>query len=154
MLQINKEHERAKTLLGKARKFKEKRELAARAEAEGRLEDAERSLTEALQIDTRNKGTNANLLAERAELFSKLDMLDSCVKDCEEALKLDQSCLAALLQRAKCHMETAEWEQAVRIMERMNSRDRHNQQTKLKAGQAAQNTGNMMEAHRSVVTRD
>ena len=81
-------------------------------------------------------------------------MLDSCVKDCEEALNLDQSCLAALLQRAKCHMETAEWEQAVRIMERMNSRDRHNQQTKLKAGQAAQNTGNMMEARRSVVTRN
>merc|ERR1719445_2219237 len=30
----------------------------------------------------------------------------------------------------------------------MNSRDRHNQQAKVKAGQAAQTSGNMMEAHR------
>ena len=149
VLQINKEHERAKTLLGKARQFKEKREQAIRAETEGRLEDAERSLTEALKIDGRNKGTNANLLAERAEIYSKLERLDCCVKDCEEALALDQSCLAALLQRARCHVEREEWEQAVRIMERMNSRDRHNQQAKLRAGQTAQNTGNLMEAHRS-----
>merc|ERR1719397_1584524 len=44
VLQINADHERAKTLLGKARLLKEKRELAARAETEGRLEDAQRSL--------------------------------------------------------------------------------------------------------------
>ena len=148
VLQINKDHERAKTLLYKARQFKEKREQASKAETEGRLEDAERSLTEALKIDLRNKGTNANILAERAELYSKMQRLDCCVKDCEEALSLDQACLAALLQRAKCHMESQEWEQAVRIMERMNSRDRHNQQAKVKAGQAAQTSGNMMEAHR------
>ena len=135
-------------MLYKARQFKEKREQASRAETEGRLEDAERSLTEALKIDLRNKGTNANILAERAELYSKMQRLDCCVKDCEEALSLDQACLAALLQRAKCHMESQEWELAVRIMERMNSRDRHNQQAKVKAGQAAQTSGNMMEAHR------
>ena len=70
------------------------------------------------------------------------------MKDCEEALALDQACLAALLMRASCHMESREWEQAVRIMERMNSRDRHNQQAKVKAGQAAQTAGNMIEAHR------
>ena len=148
VLQINKEHERAKTLLGKARLFKDKRDQAARALTEGRLEDAEWNLTEALKIDVRNKGTNANILAERAEVYSKLDRLDCCIKDCEEALALDQSCLAALLQRAKCHMESNEWEQAVRVMERMNSRDRHNQQAKVKAGEAAKAQGNFMEAHR------
>ena len=63
-------------------------------------------------------------------------------------MKLDQHCLAAMLVRAKCHIEAKEWDQAVRIMERMNSRDRHNQQAKVKAGQAAQTSGNMMEAHR------
>ena len=70
------------------------------------------------------------------------------MEDCEASMKLDQHCLAAMLVRAKCHIEAKEWDQAVRIMERMNSRDRHNQQAKLKAGQAAKNQGNFMEAHR------
>ena len=30
--------------------------------------------------------------------------------------------MAAMLQRARCHMETKEWEAAVRIFERMNNR--------------------------------
>ena len=71
------------------------------------------------------------------------------MEDCEASMKLDQHCLAAMLVRAKCHIEAKEWDQAVRIMERMNSRDRHNQQGKVNAGQAAKTTGNFMEAHRS-----
>ena len=63
-------------------------------------------------------------------------------------MKLDQHCLAAMLVRAKCHIEAKEWDQAVRIMERMNSRDRHNQQSKKKAGEAALKAGNHEEAHR------
>ena len=35
----------------------------------GRLEDAEAIYTEAITIDPRNKGTNANLLADRAEVY-------------------------------------------------------------------------------------
>ena len=53
-----------------------------------------------------------------------------------------------MLQRAKCHIEGAEWEQAIRIMERMNTRDRINQQAKVRAGEAAQMAGNMAEALR------
>jgi hypothetical protein len=34
-----------------------------------RLEDAEAIYTEAITIDPRNKGTNANLLADRAEVY-------------------------------------------------------------------------------------
>ena len=55
MLQINKEHERAKTLLNKARQFKDKRDAAQRASSENRLEDAEKHYTDALGIDPRNK---------------------------------------------------------------------------------------------------
>ena len=39
-------------------------------------------------------------------------------------------------------MESKEWEQAVRIFERMNNRDRHNQQSKKKAGEAALKANN------------
>ena len=77
--------------------------------------------------------------------------IPDCVKDCEASLELDQGCLAAMLQRAKCHMENKEWEQAVRIFERMNNRDRHNQQSKKKAGEAALKVNNHDEAYRLVV---
>ena len=142
VLQQSKGHERAQTLLHKARQFKEKKEAAVKATNEARLEDAERIYTEAVTIDPRNKGTNANLLADRAEVYFRMKRIDDCIKDCEASLALDQvslkkiffvtnqvfkdlfsqGCLAAMLQRARCHMETKEWEAAVRIFERMNNR--------------------------------
>merc|ERR1719435_63338 len=148
VLQQSKTHERAQTLLHKARQFKEKKDAAVKAVNEARLEDAERIYTEAVAIDPRNKGTNANLLADRAEVYFRMKRIGECVADCEASLALDQGCLAAMLQRAKCHMETEEWEAAVRIFERMNNRDRHNQQSKKKAGEAALKAGNHEEAHR------
>jgi len=148
VLQQSKGHERAQTLLFKSKQFKEKKEAAVKATNEARLEDAERIYSEAITIDPRNKGTNANLLADRAEVYFMMKRIDDCIKDCEASLALDQGCLAAMLQRARCHMETKEWEAAVRIFERMNNRDRHNQQSKKKAGEAALKAGNHEEAHR------
>ena len=94
------------------------------------------------------QGTNAHLLAERAEVYFSQKKFDLSVTDCEASLKLDQHCLAAMLCRARCHSEAGEWEAAVRIMERMNTRDRHNQQGKLRAGEEAQRAGNHHEAVR------
>jgi len=148
VLQISKDHERAKTLLNKAKHFKARRDEASKASTDKRYTDAEKFLTEALAIDPRNKGTNANLLAERAEVYFNMQEFDKSVDDCEASLKQDQSCLAAMLMRARCHIQNKEWDQAVRIMERMNSRDRHNQQGKLKAAEAAQKSGNHAEAFR------
>ena len=55
VLQINRDHERAKTLLNKAKAFKEKREQASKANLEKRYQTAENILTEALKIDPKNK---------------------------------------------------------------------------------------------------
>ena len=55
VLQINKDHERAKTLLNKTKQLKEKRDAATKANVEKRFEDAEKIYTEALSIDPRNK---------------------------------------------------------------------------------------------------
>merc|ERR1719192_2538286 len=148
VLQQSKGHERAQTLLFKSKQFKEKKEAAVKVTNEARLEDAERIYSEAITIDPRNKGTNANLLADRAEVYFMMKRIDDCIKDCEASLALDQGCLAAMLQRARCHMETKEWEAAVRIFERMNNRDRHNQQSKKKAGEAALKANNHDEAYR------
>jgi len=112
------------------------------------LEEAESFYTEAIAIDPRNKETNASLLADRAEVYFRMKRISECVKDSEASLALDQKCLAAMLPRAKCHMENKEWEQAVRIFERMNGRDRHNQQSKKTAGDAALKANNHDEAYR------
>ena len=61
-----------------------------KATNEARLEDAERIYTEAVTIDPRNKGTNANLLADRAEVYFRMKRIDDCIKDCEASLALDQ----------------------------------------------------------------
>merc|ERR1719186_810867 len=148
VLQLSKDHERAKTLLNKATLFKAQKDLAHRALNKARLEEAESIYTEAIAIDLKNKETNASFFADRAEVYFRMKRIPECVKDCEASLELDQGCLAAMLQRAKCHMENKEWEQAVRIFERMNNRDRHNQQSKKTAGEAALKANNHDEAYR------
>ena len=79
---MSKDHERAKTLLNKAKLFKEKKDLALRALNEARLEDAENIYTEAIGIDPRNKGTNANLLADRAEVSGDAIVTDYDINNC------------------------------------------------------------------------
>lgn len=148
VLQISPDHARAKTLLGKAKMYKDKKEAAAKAMASGRLEDARTLYTEVGEIDPRNKGTNAKILANRAGVLAKMKKFDESIEDCDKALELDSNCLAALLQRAKCYLEQKELEKAVRDFERVQSRDKHNQQSKKKAGDTALKNGNKNEAYR------
>ena len=74
-----------------------------KATNEARLEDAERIYTEAVTIDPRNKGTNANLLADRAEVYFRMKRIDDCIKDCEASLALDQVSLKKIfLSQIRC----------------------------------------------------
>ena len=148
VLQQCKNHKRAKMLLVKARIYKEKKDAALKAVNESRLEDARKIYTEAIAIDPRNKGTNASLFAERAEVYFNTDKIPECIQDCEASLAIDPHYQAALLQRGKCHMKLEEWGLAVRVFERLNGRDRHNQQIKKKAGEAALESGDHEEAYR------
>ena len=38
---------------------------------------------------------------------------EESIQDCGAALELDNSCLAAMVQRGKCYMELQEWDKAV-----------------------------------------
>ena len=38
---------------------------------------------------------------------------EESIQDCAAALELDNSCLAAMVQRGKCYMELHEWDKAV-----------------------------------------
>ena len=148
VMKESKNHKRAETLLHKSSQYKEKKNGVVKAIKETRLEDAVRLYTEAIAIDPRNKASNLNLLLDRADVYFQLRRLPDCISDCEASLSLEPGCLAALLQRARCHMEVKEWHQAVRIFENMNNRDRQNQQTKKKAGEAALKSGDHEEAFR------
>jgi tetratricopeptide (TPR) repeat protein len=41
---------------------------------------------------------------------------EESIEDCGAALELDNSCLAAMVQRGKCYMELQEWDKAVSII--------------------------------------
>merc|ERR1719233_1968365 len=137
LLQLNQEHSRAKLLLSKAKLFKEKKDLAMKAMKKTRLDDAEKILSDAILIDPRNKDITAEFLAERAAVYHRMKKVQECANDCDAAIALNPGCSAALMMRAKCHMENKEWGEAVKIYERMNNKDRLDQQNKKKAGDEA-----------------
>merc|ERR1719233_1975960 len=104
-LQLNQEHSRAKLLLSKAKLFKEKKDLAIKAMKKTRLDDAEKILSDAILIDPRNKDVTAEFLAERAAVYLRMKKVQECANDCDAAIALNPGCSAALMMRAKCHME-------------------------------------------------
>jgi len=148
VLQLSKDHARSKALLGKANQFREMKEQAVKAVKVNNIQRAISIYTDALEVDPRNKGTCARLLASRAELHAQNEDYESSIEDCEKSLELDTACLVAMVQRGKCFMKQHKWDLAVRDFERVNNRDRHNQQNKKKAGDAALKAGNHDEAFR------
>jgi len=146
VLEHSNNHHRAKILINKAKLFRDKKDLVIKAVRKVRLEDAEKILTEAIVIDPKNKEVTAELFADRADLYYRMKRLDECVKDCDAAILLYQSCSPAQLLRAKCHTENKEWGEAVKIYERMNNKDRLDQQNKKKAGDEALKVNNHDEA--------
>jgi hypothetical protein len=51
--------------------------LCGRAAQFNNLEEAARIYSDAMEIDQRNKGTNAKILASRAEVYAKVEHKDS-----------------------------------------------------------------------------
>ena len=83
------EHQRAKTFLRKSRQFKEKREAVQKLINKNKHEEAVNLLTQALEIDPRNKGLHTALLADRGASYRRLKRPELALRDCEEALRLD-----------------------------------------------------------------
>ena len=89
------EHQRAKTFLRKSRQFKEKREAVQKLINKNKHEEAVNLLTQALEIDPRNKGVHTALLADRGASYRRLKRPELALRDCEEALLLDASSFEA-----------------------------------------------------------
>ena len=82
--------------------------------------------SEALLIDPCNRSTNAKLHFNRATVSAKQKKSDECIKDCDRALELDPSYTKAMLRRAKCYMESEQYEEAVRDYEKVLKSDKGN----------------------------
>merc|ERR1712110_1136053 len=70
--------------------------------------------------------TNAKLHFNRATVAAKQRKSEECIKDCDRALELDPGYIKALLRRAKCYMESEQYEEAVRDYEKVLKSDKGN----------------------------
>lgn len=116
-LRLAPDHSKAKDVYRKAKMLKLKKEEGNTAFKAGQLTSAHSLYTEALQIDSCNKVTNAKLYFNRATVLAKLNQIKESASDCTSALNLDPSYYKAMFRRAKCHMDLEMYEEAVRDYE-------------------------------------
>jgi len=126
VLRFAPDHARAKEIYKKAKSLKSKKEEGNTAFKAGNLEEAYKLYSEALLIDPCNRSTNAKLHFNRATVSAKQKKSDECIKDCDRALELDPSYTKAMLRRAKCYMESEQYEEAVRDYEKVLKSDKGN----------------------------
>lgn len=112
-LKLAPEQENVKKAYRKARALKQKKEDGNAAFNASRLDEAYALYTEALAVDNANSAANAKLYFNRATVCSKLNRLPEAITNCTSALTLDPKYLKALLRRAKCYMDSAEYDKAI-----------------------------------------
>jgi len=130
VLRLAPDHQKAKDVYKKARLLKQKKQEGNEAFKAGKLVDAHKLYSEALDIDPCNKFTNAKLFFNRATVAAKLKRVDESIADCSSALELDPKYLKALLRRAKSHLDTERFEEAVQDYESAMRMDPSNREVK------------------------
>ncbi|RDW71298.1 hypothetical protein BP6252_07861 [Coleophoma cylindrospora] len=79
-----------------------------------RYQEAVDKYTEALEVDPLNKGTNSKLYRNRAVALVQMKEYARAISDCERAIALDPSYLAAKKTKANALGQSGNWEEAVR----------------------------------------
>ncbi|XP_019618060.1 PREDICTED: dentin sialophosphoprotein-like isoform X2 [Branchiostoma belcheri] len=124
VLRLSPDHEKAKVAFRKAKSLRAKKEEGNSAFKAGRYQEAYDLYSEALRIDPHNVFINSKLYNNRATVGAKVNKLDQAIQDCTEAIKLDDNYLKAYLRRAKCYMDTEQYEEAVRDYEKVFNMER------------------------------
>ncbi|XP_076459361.1 dnaJ homolog subfamily C member 7-like isoform X2 [Babylonia areolata] len=119
VMRLAPDHRKAKDAYQRAKKLRTQKEAGNTAFREGRMQEAFDLYTQALQIDPQNSCTNSKLYCNRGTVCSKLNKLDQAIKDFTQAIDLDDSYVKAYLRRAKCYMDTEQYEEAVRDYEKI-----------------------------------
>ncbi|XP_076445669.1 dnaJ homolog subfamily C member 7-like [Babylonia areolata] len=120
VLRLAPDHSKARDALKRAKQLTTEKEAGNAAFRGGRLQEAYDLYNKALQIDPLNKSTNSKLFCNRATVGAKLGKLTEAIDDCCKALELDDGYIKAYLRRAKCYMDTEQYEEAVRDYEKVN----------------------------------
>ncbi|KAJ8319898.1 hypothetical protein KUTeg_001485 [Tegillarca granosa] len=115
----------------KAKLLNAKKEEGNTAFRGGKLDEAYRLYTEALQIDPNNKFTNSKLYNNRATVSAKLGKVKEAADDCTKAIELDENYVKAYLRRAKCYMDLEQYEDAVRDYEKVCKMDKNKENSRL-----------------------
>jgi len=128
VLRLAPDHQMAKDTYRRAKSLKQKKEEGNIAFKSSNWNKAHELYSQALQIDTCNKATNAKLYFNRATVAAKQKKFDESVADCDQAIKLDDKYLKAFLRRGRSYMELEKYEDAVRDFEQINKMERGNQE--------------------------
>merc|ERR1711862_1027510 len=126
VLRLAPDHQKAKDTYKRAKTLKQMKEEGNAAFKSSQWSKAHELYTQALEIDPCNKATNAKLYFNRATVAAKLKKFTESVSDCDEALKLDEKYLKAILRRGRSYMELEQYEEAVRDFEQINKMERGN----------------------------
>ncbi|XP_001602403.1 dnaJ homolog subfamily C member 7 isoform X1 [Nasonia vitripennis] len=124
VLRLAPDHTKALDIYKRAKLLKQKKEEGNVAFKAERYQEAYNLYTEALLVDPQNTKANAKLHFNKATVAAKLKKLKESVSECNEALKLDDNYLKAILRRAACYMELQDYEEAVRDYERACKMDK------------------------------
>merc|ERR1712012_851761 len=126
VLRFAPDHAKAKEIYRKAKSLKQKKEEGNTAFKAGNLDEAYKLYSEALQIDQWNHLTNSKLYYNRALVCAKQKKLEESIRDCSNAIDLDNNYIKAYIRRAKSYMETEQYEEAVRDYESVFKSDKSN----------------------------
>lgn len=131
VLRLAPDHQKAKTTYRKAKSLLAKKEEGNKEFRAGSYQDAYKTYTEALEIDPNNKFTNSKLYCNRATVCSKIGKDEQAIEDCTKAIELDENYIKAYMRRAKCYMDSEQYEEAVRDYEKICNLDRSRENKKL-----------------------
>lgn len=88
-----------------------------------RYQDAVDKYTAALEVDPTNKGTNSKLFRNRAVALVQMKDYTAAIADCERAIALDPSYLAARKTKANALGQSGNWEEAAREYKALQEAD-------------------------------
>uniref|UniRef100_F6UAP7 J domain-containing protein n=2 Tax=Ciona intestinalis TaxID=7719 RepID=F6UAP7_CIOIN len=123
-LKLSPDHHNARLNLKKCKLLASKKAEGNEAFKASKFEEAYTVYSEALEVDPKNRKTNAKLHCNRALVESKIGKLKEAVIDCTKALELDENYTKALHRRAKCHTDLENYSEAVYDYQKIYQMDR------------------------------
>ncbi|KNC72818.1 hypothetical protein SARC_14622, partial [Sphaeroforma arctica JP610] len=82
--------------------------------------------TEAIEADENNTYTNSRLYSNRAAVLQQQKKFEAAIADCDRCVELDPNFVKAYTRRAKCKLESEQYDDAVKDYEKAASLDESN----------------------------